>query len=116
MIALGVAALLVVVFLASGEGEAGPAPLNGSLQYAPAMGALAVFAILTWRRGHVLRHWALAAAGVFALSLVFRTVDLAVCAAFPTGSHFMWHVLNGAMVAILLQMLVRAPAVGRMRA
>lgn len=113
-IALVVAAVVVVVTLASGEGEAGPPGLlNGSEQYAPALIALLIFSILSWRRGHVMWPWIWAATGAFCLSLVFRTVDMAVCAAFPIGSHFMWHLLNGLMVALLLQLLVRAPAPSR---
>ncbi len=109
-IALGVAAVGVIVTLASGEGEAGPpGALNGSEQYAPALIALLVFSGLSWRRRHVMWPWIWAATGVFCLSLVFRTVDMAVCAAFPIGSHFMWHVLNGVMVGLLLQILLRAP-------
>ena len=109
VIALGVAAVLVVVLLASGEAGGAPAPLNGSLQYAPALIALLVFAILSQRRRHPMAPRIWATAGVFCLSLVFRTVDMAVCAAFPLGSHFMWHLLNGLMVALLLQILIRAP-------
>ncbi|WP_415233427.1 ceramidase domain-containing protein [Pseudorhodobacter sp.] len=120
-IALGVAAVVVVITLASGEGVA-PAPgtlnepefLNGSAQYAPAWIALLVFSVLSWRRKHPMWPWIWAATAVFSLSLVFRTVDMAVCPIFPVGSHFVWHLLNGAMIALLLQMLLRAPApIGR---
>lgn len=110
-IALAVAAVMVVVMLASGEGESGPpGVLNGSEQYAPALIALLVFSVLSWRRGHPMWPWIWAATGLFCLSLVFRTIDLAICSSFPIGSHFMWHLLNGLMVAVLLQMLLRAPA------
>jgi hypothetical protein len=110
-IALGVAAIVVVVMLATGEGEdAGPSLLNGSEQYAPALIALLVFSALSKRRGNPMWPWIWATTGVFCLSLVFRTIDMAVCSAFPIGSHFMWHVLNGLMVGLLLQLLLRAPA------
>lgn len=104
-----VAAVVVVVFLATGSSEpaSGPSVLNGSLEYAPALIALCVFSILTLARKHPLSPWAVVATVVFAISLVFRTIDLEICADFPLGTHFMWHVLNGAMVALLLQALVR---------
>jgi len=62
VIAIGVAAVLVVVFLASGDGsapDAAAAPqtasaLNGSEQYAPALLALLVFSGLMARRQHPL--------------------------------------------------------------
>ena len=109
--AIGVvaAAGLTLVFLAMGEGrpDAGPDPLNGSGQYAPALLALIVFAALSWRRNHPGAPWILAATGVFLLSLILRTLDRDICASFALGTHFLWHLLNGLMVAILLQMLIR---------
>lgn len=80
---------------------------NGSLQYAPALIALLVFAGLTMWRGHPARHYVLAAAGLFVVSLLFRSVDLMACDATVIGTHFMWHVLNGVMVGVLLQALIR---------
>jgi hypothetical protein len=112
-VAVGViaAAVLTVVFLASGEG-ADPAaaaadPLNGSGQYAPALVALVVFAALAYRRRHPAAPWILAATGTFLLSLTFRTLDRDLCAGFALGTHWAWHLLNGLMIGLLLQMLVR---------
>lgn len=102
---------LTVWLLAAGEGAvadgAAPDPLNGSGQYAPALLALLVFAGLTWRRQHPAAPWILAATLVFLTSLVFRTLDRDICAAFPLGTHFLWHLLNGLMIGVLLQMLIR---------
>ena len=85
-----------------------PDPFNGSLQYLPALAALAAFSVLTWLRQHPLRGWIWAATATFVVSLGFRTIDLRVCAAFPTGVHFLWHIFNGLMIALLLQLLIRA--------
>jgi hypothetical protein len=112
-VALIAAAVITLVFLANGEGAAanGVAPepglLNGSEQYAPALLALAVFSVLTWRRNHPMRFWIAAATLTFLVSLALRTIDLRVCEAFPTGTHFLWHSLNGLMIGILLQGLLR---------
>ena len=101
-------AVLTVTVRASGEGAAtGPDPLNGSGQYAPAVVALLVFAWLSRRRAHPAAPWIAAATAVFLVSLVFRTLDRDICTAFPLGTHFIWHILNGVMVWLLLQMLVR---------
>ncbi|MGH1416786.1 MAG: ceramidase domain-containing protein [Pelagimonas sp.] len=100
----------VIVLATSGDGEAHSHeadPLNGSLQYAPALLALVVFSAITLWRGHAIRGWAVAATGVFALSLGFRIMDLHLCAVWPMGTHFMWHVLNALMVGLLLQGLIR---------
>jgi drug/metabolite transporter (DMT)-like permease len=112
-IALAVAACLTLAFLANGEGAAPdgvqpqPGLLNGSEQYAPALLALLVFSLLTWRRRHPMRLWIWAATLTFIASLAMRTIDLRVCETFPTGTHFIWHSLNGLMIGILLQGLLR---------
>lgn len=33
------------------------------------------------------------------LSLVFRAIDPPVCEVFPIGTHFLWHIFNGVMLA-----------------
>lgn len=117
--ALVLGALAVVVFLATGEGGAnvGTAPppslLNGSAQYAPALAALVICAVLMARSAHPLRGWIYAATGVFLVSLIARTLDMRLCDSLPLGTHFLWHLLNALMVGLLLQLLIRAaPQVG----
>lgn len=106
-----IAAALVIWLLAFGEGQDQAAqaadPLNGSGQYAPAVLALLVFTLISWRRRHPGAPWIAASLGVFLLSLTARTVDRDLCGAVPLGTHFLWHSLNGLMIALLLQMLVR---------
>lgn len=48
------------------------------------------------------------AACVFCISLFFRSLDLSACALWPIGTHFLWHVLNGVMILLLFQSLVKA--------
>lgn len=94
---------LVMVFLPEGSGEG----TNQSTQYIPAVLALAAFAaVLLWSR-HPAALLVVAACAVFALSLFFRSVDLAVCDTLPLGTHFLWHLLNGTMVGLLLLVAVR---------
>lgn len=80
---------------------------NGSEQYLPAVAAMLFFSALTLYRRHPLRVWFTAATAVFLVSLGFRTLDIHVCDTFPAGTHFIWHTLNGAMIALLLQALIR---------
>ncbi|KAA3651659.1 MAG: hypothetical protein DWQ11_13590 [Proteobacteria bacterium] len=40
------------------------------------------------------RRWLTAAAVLFGVSMLLRSTDLAVCEAFPLGTHFGWHVNN----------------------
>jgi dipeptide/tripeptide permease len=90
--------LLVMWLLPESSGEA----TNESIQYLPAVAALAAFAgALVWS-GKPGAGLVLAACGVFALSLLFRSIDLDVCDRIPIGTHFLWHILNAAMVGLLL--------------
>ncbi|WP_085316657.1 hypothetical protein, partial [Derxia lacustris] len=96
---------LVAVFLAASVGcEALPAGwLNGSLGYAPTLAFVLGLGAWHWRAQRRERGVLLAAGAVFALSLVLRSVDLAVCAAFPWGSHFAWHGLNGVVLGLAMR-------------
>ncbi len=87
--------------------QAGPDPFNGSGQYFPAVVGLIVLAMVLTLRRRAVAPWVVGAAVAFSAALVFRTVDLAVCAVFPVGTHFLWHVLDGVTVALLLQGLAR---------
>ncbi len=81
--------------------------LNGSESYLPALTALVVTGALLARRGHPAGPPLLGGAGLFALSLVFRTVDAPLCAALPLGTHFVWHVLNGVLLGWLVLTMIR---------
>jgi hypothetical protein len=93
--------LLVVFFAASRVLPylAEPGALNGSLDYLP---ALAAMLILVWFVPSQVRPAIWLAAILFVVSIVFRTMDQAVCAAFPLGTHFIWHMLNAAVLLVLL--------------
>lgn len=90
-----------------------PPWLNGSFTYAPALLALLTVGILLRLRGHRAAGWIMAASGVFAVSLVLRTIDLgpgclvhppdAADPQFRIGTHPFWHVLNAAVLYLLLR-------------
>ena len=63
-------------------------------------------AVALWSR-HAVRWWFVAATAMFLLSLTFRTYDIALCDVWPYGTHLFWHLLNGTMIALLLQALIR---------
>jgi hypothetical protein len=46
-------------------------------------------------------------AGILVLSLAFRTLDLRVCAGFPLGTHFLWHLLNAVMLGWMIEVYRR---------
>ena len=112
--AVTAAIVAVVLWVMAGSGVRSepeavnvPGLLNGSEQYAPAIIALYAFVWIAYRRQLTVRRWIAAAAVVFSLSLVVRTVDLMLCDVWPIGTHFGWHLLNGTMIALLLQAMIR---------
>lgn len=102
-------ALLVGFFWASYFAARFTNVLNGSLSYAPAFLALLVFGLYHYQQRKNEALILLAAAGIFMLALIFRSLDAAICPYFPTGTHFLWHLCNG----ILLYLSARALILNR---
>jgi hypothetical protein len=86
-----------------------PGAFNGSLLYLPALAvllALTVYAgVVAPAAGRRMR----VAAGVFCLSLLARSLDQALCAAWPLGLHFLWHLLNAWLLYTLAGTLGTPP-------
>lgn len=78
--------------------------LNGTLEYAPALIFVTAFGL--WHLKNAAREkWSLlAAAGIFVISMTFRSIDMHFCESFAIGTHFLWHCLN----AIVLYLSARA--------
>jgi Ceramidase len=101
-LSLVVSAAIVVAYAVGAQilsWLAPPRAFNGSIDYLPALVALIAVALAA--RGQARRRLGVAGA-VFAVSLTLRTFDLAVCDASPLGTHFMWHILNAALLYVLL--------------
>ncbi len=105
--ALTVAFLPVSSAVEAGVGAVAGDALGGSQGYLPALAALVVCGLWLRARAHALGPPLLLAAGLFALSLTFRTLDMPLCPVFPLGTHFLWHLLNGVLLAWLIVSLVR---------
>jgi len=80
--------------------------LNGSHAYLPALAALLIVGWLA--EAPATRRRLLSAAAVFAVSIVLRSIDQTVCHAFPLGTHFLWHGLNGLVLYLLLRAALAA--------
>ncbi|MGZ0189929.1 MAG: hypothetical protein ACKVH0_18320, partial [Alphaproteobacteria bacterium] len=79
---------------------------QGSIMYAPALISLAgLTAALAVLRRPAWKAMAVATT-TLALSLTLRSYDNAICADFPTGTHFVWHLLNGLLFALLLRAII----------
>lgn len=100
------AVALTAYLAASIAGRQFPEILNGSLIYAPTILAIFGLGIYHARHAAVARFDLLAAAGMLAAALLFRSIDNAVCGTFPIGTHFLWHLSNGVVVYLAVRALV----------
>ena len=103
-----VVAVLAFFFLTLASNAVLPAGLwGGGVRHLPSLVALLLCG--TWfatrgmsdgarRTGKML--WQ--AAGLLAAGLLFRSVDLSLCDAFPHGVHWVWHVFTGCTLGVLL--------------
>ena len=80
---------------------------NGSIDYVPAILALLGVGLALLSRAPGTARSVLATAGIFLVSLAFRTVDVGVCARLPLGTHFLWHGLNAVVLYRLLAAATR---------
>lgn len=80
---------------------------NGSTGYLAAPLGLAFFGAWLVMRGHPAGKYELAGLAIFAISVTFRIIDPSVCEALPIGTHFLWHTLNGLLLAVLLTAAAR---------
>ena len=81
--------------------------LGSSAGYAPVPLLILIYAALLRRRlPQVARGMAIGAA-ILVVSLAARTADGPLCAALPAGTHFIWHLLNGAMLGWMIEVYRR---------
>lgn len=81
--------------------------MNDSGPYLPALVASVLVAIQLLQQGHPAQLNISLASTVFFVSLIFRTADQVLCSLVPIGTHFIWHVLNGLVLALYLEAAIR---------
>jgi len=83
------------------------APLVGSSAgYVPALLAIFVVGILFVPKNQKLGLQVLLTGLVFLASLTFRKIDEPLCVHLAVGTHFLWHVLNGDVLFLLIRVLI----------
>ena len=93
------AAMLAAFLLAMFAAMSAPrGTLNGSVEYIPALVFVTILGVLHLKYAVRERFGLLVASGIFALSLTLRSIDEAICSAYPMGTHFLWHCLNGCVL------------------
>jgi hypothetical protein len=75
--------------------------------YWPVPLLILIYAVLLRRRYPATARGLVIGAGILILSLTFRSLDESLCPAFPLGTHFMWHILNGIMLGWMIEVYRR---------
>jgi hypothetical protein len=70
--------------------------LNGSTPHVLTFGFILLLMVPITRRYGSLVLQVVPIATLYALGIVFRTVDMALCPWLPTGTHFLWHIAGAA--------------------
>lgn len=84
-----------------------PEILNGSLNYLPTLFVLVLIGLLHYQSKCPDTSAIFAASIVFLFSLTARTIDNILCVHWPIGTHFIWHALNAALLALLSYVYIR---------
>lgn len=69
------------------------------------------YGLILWPRRPAFARGLLLGAAILAVSITARSVDLALCAVLPRGTHFLWHVLNAVMLGWMIETYRRAAPV-----
>jgi len=81
--------------------------LGVSAGYLPVPAMIALYAVLLRRRLPDVARGLAVGVAILLASLTFRSLDEAVCASVPVGTHFMWHVLNAVMLGWMIEVYRR---------
>ena len=81
--------------------------LGSSSTYAPVALLIFVYAVLLRTRLPQVSYGLHLGAALLVVSLTFRASDLPICSYTPLGSHFMWHILNAAMLGWMIEVYRR---------
>jgi hypothetical protein len=88
-----------------------PPYLNGSILYAPTILTMLCLAVYHYKTRQP-DHWLLGIIAIlFCLALTFRTIDLAACAWVSFGTHFLWHLFNGAVFYLAMRAIILKRAI-----
>lgn len=82
--------------------------LGGSAAYAPVPLLILIYAVLLRRKAPDTARGLTIGATVLITSITFRSLDTPICGYLPTGTHFMWHILNAVMLGWMIEVYLRA--------
>jgi hypothetical protein len=104
---VGLALAILLLATMASERITPPGFMNGSGAYLPALMASVLVSIELLREGHPAQLNVSLASTLLFVSLIFRTADQIMCSLVPIGTHFIWHILNGLVLALYLEAAIR---------
>ena len=84
--------------------------LNGSVPYVSVLVLIVLFALAAMPMKPRISGGMIGGALILALSITARSVDHALCEAWPLGTHFLWHCLNAVMLGWMILVIHKAAA------
>ena len=82
-------------------------PLGSSAAYASVPLLIVIEAALMWRFAPATARGFLLGATILSVSITLRILDEPLCAVIPTGTHFLWHILNAIMLGWMIEVYRR---------
>jgi hypothetical protein len=79
---------------------------NASVAYFPCLAALIIISAALVKNNRPAAIAIFRAASWFAVSLLYRSLDITLCATMPYGTHFLWHTINGWVLYLLVTALL----------
>ncbi len=80
--------------------------LWGGALYLPTLFVAVAVAVALRRMGHPAADAMAVAVGMFFLAFAMRSLDAPLCRALPTGTHFLWHLLNATFLYLLARLAI----------
>ena len=87
--------------------------LNGSTPHVIALVFVVLLMGLISRRHESLARQVVPIAAFYAVAIVCRTIDMAICSWLPIGTHFLWHVAGAIAAFLTIRFALLIEAVGQ---
>ncbi|MDH3235998.1 MAG: hypothetical protein OEQ29_20940 [Alphaproteobacteria bacterium] len=109
LVGLGLWASLLGIFAVLGlaVGISALLRFGGGSYLAALVAMLSIGLYLRFRKHHPAGSPLLTATGVFTISLTLRTLDHPLCETIPTGTHFLWHMLNAVVLYLVARTIMK---------
>ncbi len=81
--------------------------LGSTRIYIPILVLITLYSLILYKKFLYLSRGLAIGALLLTISMLARSVDLPLCETIPTGTHFLWHVINAIMLAWMIEVYRR---------